>query len=100
MNFDLPTLLAADSFVTATTGTLLVIVWLVTRNAPSALWWGLANLAVSVATAILMFKHGVPDAPSRIAVATCLNTAAAMFWAAAHRSHHSGVPPLLLVAGP
>lgn len=100
MHLDLPTLLAADSFVTATSGALLVFIWLRGRDAPSALWWGLANLMVSLGTGIFAFRQELADIGWRIAVATSLNLAAAMFWAAAYRSHRPSVPPVLVLAGP
>jgi diguanylate cyclase (GGDEF)-like protein len=100
MHLDLPTLLAADSFVTATSGALLVFIWLRGHDAPSALWWGLANLMVSLGTGIFAFKQELADIGWRIAVATSLNLAAAMFWAAAYRSHRPSVPPVLVLAGP
>ena len=100
MHLDLPTLLAADSFVTATSGGLLVFVWLWHRDAPSALWWGLANLFVSFGTGIFAFRQELSDIGWRVTVATSLNFASAMFWAAAHRSRCPNVPPGLLLAGP
>jgi diguanylate cyclase (GGDEF)-like protein len=100
MHLDLPTLLAADSFVTATSGALLVFIWLRGRDAPSALWWGLANLMVSLGTGIFAFRQELADIGWRVAVATSLNLAAAMFWAAAYRSHRPSVPPVLVLAGP
>ena len=100
MHFDLPTLLAADSFVTAMSGALLVFVWLRSHDAPSALWWGLANLMVSLGTGIFAARQELSDIGWRIAVATSLNMASVMFWAAAHRSHRPSVPPVLLLAGP
>jgi diguanylate cyclase (GGDEF)-like protein len=100
MHLDLPTLLIADSFVTATSGLVLVFVALRSRDAPSALWWGLANLMVSAGCGIFAIKQGLSDAGSRIVVATCLNLASSMFWAAARRSRHPHVPPLLFLAGP
>jgi len=100
MHLDLPTLLAADSFVTAMSGALLVFVWLRSHDAPSALWWGLANLMVSLGTGIFAARQELSDIGWRMAVATSLNIAAVMFWAAAHRSHRPSVPPVLLLAGP
>ena len=100
MQFDLPTLLTTDSFVTATSGVMLLFVWLRSSNAPSSFWWGLANLMVSLGTGIFAAKQGLTDAWSRIEVATCLNVAASMYWAAAYRSHRPDVPPVLFLAGP
>src|SRR6202011_2103572 len=100
MHLDLPTLLAADSFVTATSGALLVFIWLRGHDAPSALWWGLANLMVSLGTGIFAFKQELADIGGRMAGATSLNLPAAMFWAAAYRSHRPSVPPVLVLAGP
>src|SRR5258707_14353357 len=99
MHLDLPTLLAADSFVTATSGVLLLFVWLRSGNAPSAFWWGLANLMVSVGTGIFATRQELSDIGWRMAVATALNVASVMFWAAAHRSHRPRIPPVLLLAG-
>jgi diguanylate cyclase (GGDEF)-like protein len=100
MHFDLPTLLAADSFVTALSGLLLVFVCLRSADAPSALWWGLANLLVSLGTGIFAFKQELSDLGLRVAVATSLTTASSMFWAAAYRSNQPAVPPALFLAGP
>ena len=100
MHLDLPTLLIADSFVTATSGVVLIFVALRSRDAPSALWWGLANLMVSVGCGIFAARQELADIAWRIVVATCLNLASAMFWAAAHRSRHANVPLVPFLAGP
>src|SRR5579863_2850040 len=100
MHLDLPTLLAADSFVTATSGVLLLFVWLRSRDAPSALWWGLANLSVSLGTGIFALRQELSDFGWRMAVATAINLASAMFWAAAYRTYRPSVPPVLFLAGP
>jgi diguanylate cyclase (GGDEF)-like protein len=99
MHFDLPTLLVADSFVTATSGALLVLVGL-RRDGRSAFFWGIANLLVSAATAILAAKQGLDEIGWRVTVATILNLSGAMFFAAAYRSRHPSVPVLLVAAGP
>ncbi len=100
MHLDLPTLLVADSFVTAIAAALLVFVWWYRRDAPSALWWGLANGLVSLGTAIFAVRQELSDLGWRVAVATALNVAASLFWAAAHRTRRPDVPKVVLFAGP
>src|SRR5258707_330170 len=100
MHFDLPTLLAARSLLTAISGALLIFVCLRSTDARSALWWGWPSLSVSVGPGISAPLQDLSDSAPRIAVATCLNIAASMFWAAAHRSNRPTVPPVLFLAGP
>lgn len=99
MNLDLPTLLAADSFVTALVGAILLVARWYNPTIRAAIWWGVACLIVSVATAILATKHGLPDLGSRVVVATLLNAASASYWAAARRTHRASVPISVVVAG-
>lgn len=100
MHFDLPTLLAANSFVTAMSGAILVLVWLQNRDAPAALWWGLANFSVAVAAGVYAFKGGLPDLGSRIAVATCVTVAGGFYWAAARSCHKARPDAWGMLAGP
>jgi diguanylate cyclase (GGDEF)-like protein len=99
MHFDLPTLLAADSFVTAVVGVLLLAAAWRGHDAPAAAWWSWACIFVAAATFILALRRGLPDLASRATVATLINIAAAMFWGAAWRCHHDRVPVTLVLAG-
>jgi diguanylate cyclase (GGDEF)-like protein len=99
MHFDLPTLLAADSFVTAMTAVLLLAVAWQSRDAPAALWWGWACVFVAASTGILAAKQGLPDLATRVSVATLVNIAAGLFWGAARRTHQASIPVTIVLAG-
>jgi len=100
MNFDLPTLLAANSFVTAMSGMILVLIFLQNRDAPGVLWWGLANLLVAVATGIYATEAGLANLALRATVATVVSGAGAFYWTAARSCHKA--PPHIpgILAGP
>jgi diguanylate cyclase (GGDEF)-like protein len=99
MNLDLPTLLAADSFVTAMVGAILLVARWYNPTIRSAIWWGIACLLVSVATAVLAVKNGLPDLGSRVVVATLLNLASSCYWGAARRTRHASTAPAIIMAG-
>ncbi len=99
MQIDLPTLLAADAFVTATVGLLLLVAGWQSRGLNAAVWWSCACISVAAATSFLAFRRGLPDLPSRMIVATLINLAGGLYWAAARRSHHQKVPAAGVVVG-
>ena len=101
MHFDLPTLLAADSFVTAMSGAILILIALQSRDARGILWWGLGNMCVAAGTGIFAIKGGLPDLGWRIAVATFINLAGGCYWTAARSCRRRDVPNWLgILAGP
>ena len=100
MHFDLPTLLAADSFVTATVGVLLLMAAWQNRGPSAAVWWSWACICVATATSFLAFGPGLSDLASRMIVATLINTAGGLYLAAVWRAHHDRVPATVVVAGP
>lgn len=99
MYLDLPTLLVADSFVTAMAGGLLLVAGWQNRAGRMALWWGCACLLVATSTGILAARQGLPDLVTRASVGTLINGASALYWAAARRTHKASVPPAGLFAG-
>lgn len=100
MHLDLQTLLAADSFVIAITG--IVMLGAAYRGAASKLakWWGVGSLLVAAATGILAAKGGLPDLSTRVTVATLLNIASVCEWATARSARNAGIPLPAIFAGP
>lgn len=99
MHLDLDTLLAADSFVIAIAG--VVMLGAAYRGAASRLakWWGAGCLLVALATGILSVKGGLPDISTRVTVATLINFASACEWATARAARNAAIPLPAILAG-
>lgn len=98
MTFDLPTLLFANSFVTAMAGAILVVVYLQMRDAPGVLFWGLGNLLAAIAAGVYAIEAGLPGIGFRTLVAICVMGGGGFYWSAARASRHArpDVPGMLL----
>jgi diguanylate cyclase (GGDEF)-like protein len=99
MDLHLETLLAADSFVIAMAG--IVMLGAAYRGTASRLakWWGAGCLLAAFATGILSVKSGLPDISTRVTVATLINLASACEWATARAARNASIPLPAMLAG-
>jgi diguanylate cyclase (GGDEF)-like protein len=105
MNFDLPTLMAAGSFVTAMSSLLILFAWFawfVDREASGMLWWFGGGLCVSLGIALLIATTLSSSAGIVLPAigGTFLAIGFALIWSAARLLNNRRVIPLLILAGP
>ena len=99
MQLDLPTLMVAGSFVTATSGVFLIFAWLQNRDAPGTLWWAAGNIALALAVPLVASRNIVFGVPSTVVGILLLNVSPAFIWAAARASNGRKPHPTGIVAG-
>ena len=87
MHIDLPTLMIADSFVTAISGAFLIFAWLQNREAAATLWWAAGNLVLAAAVPLIASRDLVFGVPSTVAGVLFLNISPALIWAAARSAN-------------
>ena len=83
MQFDLPTLLMAGSFVSAVSGVFLIFAWLQTEEARGVLWWAAADLLLAASVPMMASLNLIPGDPPVVVGITLLNISPALIWASA-----------------
>jgi diguanylate cyclase (GGDEF)-like protein len=96
MQLDLPTLMVAGSFVAATSGVFLLMVWVQNHEARGALWWAAGNLVLATGVPLLASPAVTLGVPSAVLAIMLLNISPALIWAAA-RSCNNQKPNLVVV---
>ncbi len=81
MHMDMPTLMAAGSFVSAVSGVFLIFAAMQTRDSRAMLWWASANLTLAAAIPLLATAN--LSLPSVLVAITLLNISPALVWASA-----------------
>ncbi len=81
MNMDLPTLMAAGSFVSAISGVFLIFAAMQTKDSEGMLWWAGANLTLAAAIPLVATPH--INLTSVLVAVTLLNISPALVWASA-----------------
>ena len=99
MQLDLPTVMAMGSFVTACTGTVLLVAWLQNRTTPGVGLWGLSNIIAGAGIFSLMLG-AVLHLPSRpLLGATLLALSQGLAWRAARTFDDKSAPLPLAFLG-
>ncbi len=83
MHMDLPTLMAAGSFVAAVSGIFLVFAAMQTKDSAAMLWWAGANLTLAAAIPLIASGNLSPGRPSVMVAVALLNMSPALIWASA-----------------
>ena len=83
MQFDLPTLLMAGSFVAAVSGVFLIFAWLQTEEAHGVLWWATADILLAASVPMMVSLDLAPGSPPVVIGTTLLNISPALIWASA-----------------
>ena len=83
MHMDLPTLMAAGSFVSAVSGVFLVFAAMQTKDSEGMLWWAGGNLTLAAAIPLVATSNLSPGLPSVLVAITLLNLSPALIWASA-----------------
>lgn len=100
MNLDIPTLMAAGSFVAALSGAFLMFVWAQSRDAIAAAWWGSGHLLSAAGIAIILGLM-IAGRPLAMQVGTgVVVVGVALIWTASARLHHRMPSAPLMSLGP
>jgi diguanylate cyclase (GGDEF)-like protein len=83
MHMDLPTLMAAGSFVAAVSGIFLVFAAMQTKDSAAMLWWAGANLTLAAAIPLIASDNLSPGRSSVMVAVALLNMSPALIWASA-----------------
>lgn len=99
MHFDLPTLMAAGSFVAAMSAVFVFFAWTHARDGKEMLWWALGYVLYAIGVALLTLGT-IKDAGPVIALgAIVFNVAPALFWMSSRLFNRHRVPLVLLFGG-
>jgi diguanylate cyclase (GGDEF)-like protein len=83
MHLDLPTLMAATSFVALVSAFFLTQAWWFDKSANGALMWGASNLLLGIATALLVTSFPSPGPLAGNALTVAFALSAGLVWASA-----------------
>ncbi len=88
MHFDVPTLMAAGSFVAALSGLVVFLAWRQNLDTPGCLWWAVAGIAQAAGMAVLLLGQTRNDLGLVIGGNIVLAVSPALFWTAARLFSH------------